>query len=71
MEKKNAAEILAYLEKLLTEYLEDLKDSAATDKNLFAYGEKTAYVECLEIIQRWDESSLGSADDAIEERFPL
>ena len=70
MESKSAAMILSYLEKLLTEYLEELNDVTSADKNQFAYGEKTAYVECLEIIQQWESSSLGQAT-CVEERFPL
>ncbi|MBQ8428034.1 MAG: hypothetical protein IJX18_02135 [Clostridia bacterium] len=71
MEKKNAAEILSYLERLLTEYLEELAEITSTDKNQFAYGEKTAYVECLEIIQQWDASTWGLQDLSVEKRFPL
>jgi len=70
MKKKNAVEVLGYLEKRLIVYLEELKECAATDRDRFAYGEKTAYVECLEIIQLWDASSLDSYT-SVEERFPL
>ena len=71
MESKSAAMILSYLEKLLTEYLEELNDVTSADKNQFAYGEKTAYVECLEIIQHWSKAEMYGLNYKIEERFPL
>ena len=46
MKKKNAVEVLTFLERLLTAYLEELKECKETDENLFEYGEKIAYVEC-------------------------
>lgn len=70
MRKKNAIEILTYMEQLLLRYLKDLEGCSATDKDLFAYGEKTAYTECLEIIQQWEFSSLQETF-SIEKHFPL
>ena len=43
----------------------------STAKDGFTYGEKTAYAECLEIIQLWEESESNGLDYEIEERFPL
>ena len=70
MKKKNAVEVLTFLERLLTAYLEELKECKETDENLFEYGEKIAYVECLEVIQRWDSSAYDTAED-VERRFPI
>ncbi len=51
MMKQTAEEILVYMIELLSYYLEELQ---AVEKIDFFYGEKTAYVECLEIVQQWE-----------------
>lgn len=68
IKKLTARATLIYMIKMLTEYLEELKSTA---KEGFTYGEKTAYTECLEIIQLWEESEINGLDYEIEERFPL
>ena len=68
MKKMNARETLLYLAELLTAYLEELRSAA---KDGFAYGEKTAYTECLEIVQLWDEAAVNGLDYKIEKRYPL
>ena len=37
----------------------------------FLYGEKTAYVECLEIIQEWKKAKAFGLDFDIEKKYPL
>ena len=68
MKKMNARETLLYLAELLTAYLEELRSAA---KDGFAYGEKTADTECLEIVQLWDEAAVTGLDYTIEKRYPL
>lgn len=62
-------EIYDYLKELLLFYLEDLKD--VKEDALFAYGEKTAYTECLEILQCWEHAATKGLDFDIEEKYPL
>ena len=64
----NAKEILIYLTETLLFYLEELSD---IDKNAFTNGEKTAFVECLEILQHWNESTLYGLDFDIEGKYPI
>ena len=65
-----AEEVLADLAVRLPAYLEELKE-AAWENERFAYGVKTAYVECLEIVQLWKDSARYGLDFPIEKRFPL
>ena len=71
MQKKTANELLIFLISLLTAYLEELSSSSALDENQFCYGEKTAYTECLEILQEWEFAESLGLDFEIENRFPL
>ena len=48
----NAEETIIYLIQLYTQYLEELN---AVPRNDFIIGEMTAYVETLEILQRWEK----------------
>lgn len=61
-------DILSDMKELLEYYLEELNGREA---NAFCYGEKTAYVECLEMIQKWVKSKEIGLDYIIEERYPL
>ena len=71
---KKSEEILANLIELLTTYLTELNGARVdAPKDQFAYGEKTAYVECLEYLAEWEGAvayGLKSADD-VERRYPL
>ncbi len=71
MKTFNAEETLIYLIELFTYYLEEIQEIDEYNKNQFVYGEKTAYVECLEIIQYWQQSKTNGLNFDIEERFPL
>ena len=61
-------EILIYLIATLLFYLEELE---GTDFNSFIYGEKTAFVECLEILQYWEESATHGLNFDIESKYPI
>ncbi len=71
MQKKNANEILIHLISLLESYLTELSDVSDAPDQQFVYGEKTAYVECLEQIAEWSEAEKHGLDFNIEDRFPL
>ena len=48
-------------------FVRDLEE----EENDFIYGEKTAYAECLEIIQTWSNAKSFGLDYGIEEKsFP-
>lgn len=69
MKGKTAVETLNYLIDLLVYYLEDLKNDS--DGKEFISGERTAYIECLEIVQKWKHAKFNGLDFDIEERFPI
>lgn len=66
--RRNAKETLGFLKEMLESNLAELNYS---ENNEFVYGEKTAYVECLEIIQQWDKSKKLGLTYNIQKRFPL
>lgn len=66
-----AANILKYMIDLLLSYLEELSSVKTIDENDFAYGEKTAYTECLEIVQLWEHARSYGLDFDIEKKYPL
>ena len=70
MKKLTAQKTLNCIIDLLTYYLEQLQE-VKSDGEQFKYGEKTAYIECLELIQLWDKADENGLDFNIEERFPL
>ncbi len=71
MRKFTEEAILTYLIELLVYYLEELEETDRDNSNMFVYGEKTAYVECLEIIQTWRKAELRGLNFDIEKRFPI
>ena len=71
MKQLNAQEVLSQLIDTLLWSLEDLTKIKNTPSQQFAYGEKTAYVECLEIVQLWEQAEQYGVDFNIEQKFPL
>ena len=70
--KKTAEEVLVSMIELLTAYLNELKNARADEPNdQFAYGEKTAYVECLEMVSYWKKAEKYGLNFPLEERFSL
>ncbi len=67
----SAKEVLEHMAGMLLEYLEDLKEARADDADSFGYGERTAYTECLEMIQLWEGAKGIGLDFEIEKRYPL
>ena len=69
--KKTANEVLLTLTKLLLCYLSELSEYNDVEGELFEYGERTAYTECLEIIQEWEGAEKNGLNFNIEEKYPL
>ena len=70
MEEKNAVALVTYMTVLLKEYLEDLSEVADTRAEQFLYGEKIAYIECLEILQGWMKKD-AALDNESERKYRL
>lgn len=70
--KLSAEETLKYLIGVIKENLDELYHILPNteDKN-FVHGEKTAYVECLEIMQYWERSEEHGLCGVIEKEYPL
>ena len=66
-----AIEVIKLMSEILSDYLEDLKDAKAYDRDAFAYGERTAYTECLEMLQLYDDPKELGLDYDIEKKYPL
>lgn len=67
----SSEDTILYLKELLLYYLDDLKEVGDNQNNLFAYGEKTAYTECLEVLQLWENAARHGLDFDIEKKYPL
>jgi len=64
-------EVLKMMIKKLLEYIEELKEYSNIYGEEFRYGERTAYTECLEMIQQWKEAKNKGLDFEIEQKYPL
>ena len=64
----NAEETIIYLIELYSQYLEELNLSPSND---FTIGEMTAYVETLEILQRWEKANRHGLDFVIEDKYKI
>ncbi len=63
-----ANEIIKYIIYLFTEYLEELNNLPRND---FIHGEMTAYVETLEIIQKYQVNISKNLNYVIEEKYKI
>lgn len=63
--KDREEDILTYLTDLFEEYLSELKEIKEEDENQFAYGEKVAYTECLDLIRMWREAQKRKVDFSV------
>ncbi len=68
MKKLTAEETLKYVAEKLNYSLAELQGVEEED---FIVGERTAYVECLEWLQRWERAAENGLGYDIEKRFPL
>ena len=64
----NAEDVIVYLIDLLTDYLDELD---TYEQNDFTLGEKTAYVETLEILQSWKDAKSHGLDYRIEDKYKI
>lgn len=71
MQKKNSEEILEKMIDLLLMYIEELLEYKNVAGQEFQYGERTAYTECLEMIQEWKYAEINGLDFNIEKEYPL
>ena len=71
MQKKSSEEILEMMIGLLLLYIDELFENKDAENEMFQYGERTAYTECLEWIQLWQYAEANGLDYNIEERYPL
>lgn len=71
IKRDDAEEVLKYMIALFLSYLEEFSEELPGDNKDFIEGERTAYVECLEIIQNWEKASVYGLDFNIENRYPL
>lgn len=61
-------QLILYLVSLLTDYLEELN---STPRNDFIHGEMTAYVETLEIIQKYSPFPIDELNFVIEDKYKI
>ena len=71
IKRYTAEETLNYLTELLLYYLEELSEIRDTDKEQFMYGEKTAFTECLEMVQLWEKAGENGLNFEVEAKYPL
>ena len=64
----NSDKILLYLVDLFTSYLDELN---SLPRNDFIHGEMTAYVETLEIIQKYQKNIIEKLNFVIEEKYKI
>ncbi len=67
--KKSTYKTMRYLKEYLENCLDELYEEKSASE--FIYGEKTAYVECLELLQQTTDAKSIGLDYAIEKRYPL
>ena len=71
-EKLNAEETLEYLICVIKENLNELYGTLPLCADAhFVHGEKTAYVECLEILQFWEKAEDRGLSGAVEREYPI
>lgn len=71
MKTQKADDVLIYMIDILSLYLEELSDVSNNPSMQFCYGEKTAYTECLEMLQHWEKAKENGLYFDIEKKYPL
>lgn len=61
-------DILIFIIELFTEYLDELNE---TPRNDFIHGEMTAYVETLEILQKWERAKEFNLNYVIANKYKI
>lgn len=67
----NAEKLMIKLIEILLINLEELKGYTNKKNEQFEYGEKYAYIECLEYVKMWEKAEEFGLNFEIEERYPL
>lgn len=67
--KLDASDVLKYMIDILITYIKELIEIVQEDE--FAYGERVAYTECLEMVCLWKDCAKHGLDFDVEQRFPL
>ena len=71
MKEQDATVILHDVIELLILALSELDGVRNEPSTQFAYGERVAYVECLEWIAQWKQAPQHGLDFDVEKRFPI
>ncbi len=71
MRKLTAKQTLKNLIDVLTESLQELNEEPPSETADYIQGEKTAYAECLEIVQKWKRAKRYGIDYDVEKEFCL
>ena len=71
MYERSAEEVLEMMIEILLGYLEELFEFKDEAGQQFEYGERLAYTECLEWIQKWKYAKINGLDFDIEKKYPL
>ncbi len=70
--KLSAGETLECLIEVISQNVTELYGTLPASSNAhFIHGEKTAYVECLEIVQYWEKAAECGLSGRIEEKYPV
>ncbi len=67
----DAEKTLSYAINHLLINLYELSDISDCPSQAFDFGQKTAFVECLEMLQLWEKAKDGILNFDIEEKFPI
>ena len=71
MKRLKEKEILELMINVLISYLDEMKEYQDVESEQFKYGEKVAYIECLEYLQIWEKANEYGLNFDIEKRYPL
>ena len=71
MQNQKATQVLHNMISYLKVALGELSDASDKPSTQFAYGEKTAYVECLEWLSEREQAAEHGLNFDIEKRSPL
>ena len=71
IEKKSSDDLLKFMIEMLLVYIEARFPYKDVEGEQFQYGERVAYTECLEWLQKWEYAEINELDFDIEQRYPL
>ena len=71
MRSWKAEKVLLFMIETLLLYIDELKDFQYREGEMYQYGERVAYTECLEWIQFWEKAPEYGLAFNIEQKYPL